>query len=106
VNFLAHLWLAEQTKTSLGDEALPEFCLRASTEIEQTAPWFVHAGGRVIEAQGFSRLLVSYAGAVSINHAIHHTANRMARSAATAGCGGAVASGGGRISRDLAGVAR
>jgi acyl carrier protein phosphodiesterase len=62
------------------DEPLPNFCLRASTEIEKAAPWFVHAGGRAIEAQGFSRLLTSYAEPVGIEYAISRTANRMRHS--------------------------
>ncbi|PTU30290.1 ACP phosphodiesterase [Stenotrophobium rhamnosiphilum] len=59
------------------DEALPDFCLRASIDIEQAAPWFLHAGGRAIEAQGFSKLLISYAGPAGIEYAISRTANRM-----------------------------
>ena len=59
------------------DEALSDFCLRASVEVEQAAPWFVHAGGRAIESQGFSRLLISYAGSAGIEYAINRTANRM-----------------------------
>ena len=59
------------------DEALPDFCLRASIEIEQAGPWFELAGSRVIEAQGFSRLLISYAGPAGIEYAINRTANRM-----------------------------
>lgn len=59
------------------DEALEGFCLRASNEIEQAGPWFELAGGRVIEAQGFSRLLISYGGPAGIEYAISRTANRM-----------------------------
>ncbi|MES2488989.1 MAG: ACP phosphodiesterase [Pseudomonadota bacterium] len=59
------------------DEALPDFCLRASNDIEQAGPWFIHAGGRAIEAQGFSKLLISYAGPAGIEYAIGRTANRM-----------------------------
>lgn len=59
------------------DEALADFCLRASIEIEQAGPWFELAGSRVIEAQGFSRLLISYAGPAGIEYAISRTANRM-----------------------------
>jgi acyl carrier protein phosphodiesterase len=59
------------------NEALPEFCARAAVDIEQAAPWFVHAGGRAIKAQGFSRLLMSYAGPAGIEVAISRTAIRM-----------------------------
>lgn len=70
-----HLLASDWSRYS--DEALPDFCLRAATEIEQAAPWFIHAGGRAIEAQGFSRLLTSYAGPAGIEYAISRTANRM-----------------------------
>ena len=59
------------------DEALADFCMRASIEVEQAGAWFELAGGRVIEAQGFSRLLTSYAGPAGIEYAIGRTANRM-----------------------------
>ena len=58
-------------------EALPDFCQRAAVQIEQAAPWFERAGGRAIEAPGFARLLMSYAGPAGIEHAIGRTARRM-----------------------------
>lgn len=59
------------------DEALPDFCARASVEIEQAGEWFQLAGGRVVEARGFAHLLVSYAGAPGIEHAVRRVAGRM-----------------------------
>jgi acyl carrier protein phosphodiesterase len=63
--------------TGYSGEALPLFCERVSAEIEQAAPWFAHAGGRAIEAQRFTRLLLSYAEPAGIEHAIQRTAVRL-----------------------------
>jgi acyl carrier protein phosphodiesterase len=56
---------------------LTEFCALASSDVAQASPWFVHAGGRAAEAESFKRLLLSYAGAPGIDHAIRRVAQRM-----------------------------
>jgi acyl carrier protein phosphodiesterase len=59
------------------DANLQEFCARASSDIAEAAPWFLHAGGRATEAASFTRLLLSYTEPVGIDHALRRIAQRM-----------------------------
>jgi acyl carrier protein phosphodiesterase len=56
---------------------LPDFCAVVADDIAQASSWFVHAGGRAIEAEAFKRLLLSYATPQGIDHAIRRVAQRM-----------------------------
>jgi len=57
--------------------ALPELCTYAANHVAQASPWFVRAGGRAVEAESFTRLLLSYATPQGIDHAIRRVAQRM-----------------------------
>lgn len=59
------------------DESLPDFCARAAGDVAGAGQWFSFAGGRAPDADGFARLLASYATAPGIEHAIGRVATRL-----------------------------
>jgi acyl carrier protein phosphodiesterase len=59
------------------DRPLESFCADAAQQLAAESAWFVHAGGRPIEAASFTRLLLSYAEVDGIDRALHRTATRL-----------------------------
>lgn len=57
--------------------ALDLFCTDAARQLEAASAWFVHAGGRAVEADSFTRLLLSYAHVDGIDRALERTAKRL-----------------------------
>lgn len=58
-------------------QPLTHFCSHAGSALAEASTWFVHAGGRAIDADDFQRLLMSYATEAGIDRALNRTANRL-----------------------------
>ncbi|MFA5938116.1 MAG: ACP phosphodiesterase [Sinimarinibacterium sp.] len=58
-------------------EPLTDFCRRAAAEVASAAPWFVQAGARPPDAEGFAALLQSYADEDGMTTALQRIARRM-----------------------------
>lgn len=58
-------------------QPLPDFCARAGHALAADSAWFVHAGGRAVNAEKFAQLLLSYQSAEGIDRALARIATRL-----------------------------